>query len=308
MRALLPLLLLSACTLAPVAPPRAAPPQAVLDLPAVFDCLRERRLALVSAHRGQAAPDRAENAMKSFRETFAAGPILIEMDIGRTREGELVLLHDDRLDRTTTGFGLLADTSLQSLQTIRLKDGKGRSIGESLPTLSEVLRWARANGAILQLDRKGGVPFAEIVEAVREAGMAHQVVLIAYDLAATREILALAPDMMVSAGGRDAAEIDAILELGRSNPRVLFFTGTSEPDSALIARLDAARIAAITGTLGRAGERLDDRYMADGDGREYADLAASGVALIASDRPLEAWEALKANGRSGEACLTGAAQ
>jgi glycerophosphoryl diester phosphodiesterase len=86
---------------------------------------------------------------------------------------------------------------------------------------------------------------------------------------------------------------------------MLAFTGTREPDPALIARLDAAQVEAITGTLGRPGQRLDDRYLADGNGSEYADLAARGVTLIASDQPVEAWRALKEADRDGTICLKG---
>ena len=71
--------------------PRAAatPP----PLPQLFDCLRENGLALVSAHRGQAFPDRAENALSSFEETRKMGPILLEIDVARTADGEMVLMH-----------------------------------------------------------------------------------------------------------------------------------------------------------------------------------------------------------------------
>jgi glycerophosphoryl diester phosphodiesterase len=86
---------------------------------------------------------------------------------------------------------------------------------------------------------------------------------------------------------------------------MLVFTGVGEPAPEFLARLDAARVEAITGTLGNPGERLDDRYMADGKGSEYADLAARGVALIASDRPVDAWRALKAAKRDGTPCLIG---
>jgi glycerophosphoryl diester phosphodiesterase len=306
MRAILGLLLLAACAVEPVRPP--SPPMAAVppDLPALFDCLRERGLGLVSAHRGQADPSRAENALASFRETVAAGPILIEVDIRRAADGTLVLMHDDTLDRTTTGTGPVADQTLPALKRLRLADPAGRARDETVPTLGEALAWARTSGAILQLDIKRGVPFAEVVAAVRAAGLSGQVVLIAYNLADVQELVRLAPDMMVSASGRDEAEVAALLAMAADNPRMLGFTGTREPDQALLDRMKAVGMEAITGTLGRPGERLDDRYLADGDGAGYAALIARGVALIASDQPVLAWRALKAAGRDGTICLEGA--
>ncbi len=304
MRTLPLLLLLAACTVQTPPPAQRAAPL-TLDLAAVFDCLREKRLALVSAHRGQADPSKAENALSSFAETQKAGPIFMEMDIGRTADGELVLLHDDTLDRTTTGQGRLDARTLAELQGLALKDADGRQIRDSVPTLEQALVWAKRNGAFLQLDVKRGTPFEAVIGEVRAMGVQDRVILITYNLADAKRVMALAPEMMLSASGRTPEETAQLLAIGLSNPRLLGFTGVGEPAPELIARMDAAGVEAITGTLGAAGRRLDDLYMADGDGGEYAALAARGTALIASDRPLDAWAALQKAGRSGEICLTG---
>jgi|FEC22Drversion2_1045045.scaffolds.fasta_scaffold00033_129 glycerophosphoryl diester phosphodiesterase len=294
------LLLLGGCTLGTLQPQRApAPPPP--DLPAVFDCLRERGLALVSAHRGQPDPSAAENSLDSFTRTARAGPLLIETDIRRTADGVLVLMHDETLDRTTTASGRVDALPFAEVRRARLTDGQGRMTDEPVPTLDEALVWAKRRGAILQLDIKPGVPLSEVVEHVRRAGMESQVILIAYTLEDVRAARAAAPDMMISASGRTAAEIRAIE--GLAGPRLLLFAGTREPDPALLARFARLGVEVILGTLGRPGERLDDLYLADGDGRGYADLAARGVQLIASDQPVRAWEALRANRRDGSICL-----
>lgn len=296
-------LLASGCTVGALDTTRRAAPEMVRPLPDVFDCLRERRLALVSAHRGQKDPAAAENSLESFRNTVERGPIFIEVDIARSADGVLMLMHDQTLDRTTTGTGPLAAKTYRELRQLWLKDGKGKVLEERVPTLEEALVWAKRRGAVLQLDIKPGVPLADVVKHVRAARMEGQVILIAYSLADARAALRAAPEMMVSASGRTPAETAALLR--EATPRMLGFTGTQEPDPALIARMDAARVEAITGTLGRPGQRLDDRYLADGDGAEYAELAARGVTLIASDQPVEAWRALKKADRDGTICLTG---
>ncbi|TPE62869.1 glycerophosphodiester phosphodiesterase family protein [Sandaracinobacter neustonicus] len=299
------LLILSACAMGRVDTHR--PPAPVMRaMPDVFDCLRERRLALVSAHRGQKDPMAAENSIASFADTIERGPIFIEVDVSRSADGVLMLMHDQTLDRTTTGLGPLAGYSYQQLRRAWLKDGKGAITDERIPTLEEALVWARRNGGVLQLDIKPGVPLADVLEQVREQRMENQVILIAYSLADVRNFQRAAPEMMISASGRNASENAAILAM--ANPRMLFFTGVAEPDPALIARLDAAGVEAITGTLGKAGERLDDRYLADGNASEYAALAERGVALIASDQPVVAWRALKSADRDGTICLLGVKQ
>jgi glycerophosphoryl diester phosphodiesterase len=296
-------LLAPGCTVDSLDPTRRAAPEMVRPLPEVFDCLRERRLALVSAHRGQKDPRAVENSLESFRNTVERGPIFIEIDISRSADGVLMLMHDQTLDRTTTGTGPLAAKTYRELRQLWLKDGEGEQLQERIPTLEEALVWAKRRGAVLQLDIKPGVSVADVARHVRANRMQGQVILIAYSLADTRAAMKAAPDMMVSASGRNAPETAALLRTG--NPRMLGFTGTREPDAAMIARMDAAGIEAITGTLGRPGERLDDRYLADGNGSEYADLAARGVTLIASDQPVEAWRALRKADRDGSICLTG---
>ncbi len=295
-------LLLSACTVGTLETTRKAAP-VMRPLPDVFDCLRERRLALVSAHRGQKDPRAAENSLESFGNTVERGPIFIEIDIARSSDGVLMLMHDNTLDRTTNGTGPVAAQTYRQLRSLILRDGEGELLNERIPTLEEALVWGKRRGAVLQIDLKPGVPLAEVVQHVRKARMEGQVILIAYNLADTRNALKLAPEMMVSASGRSPAETASILKQAR--PTMLAFTGTREPDPALIARLDAVKVEAITGTLGRPGQRLDDRYLEDGDGSEYADLAARGVTLIASDQPVEAWRALKKADRDGLICLTG---
>lgn len=295
--------LVSGCTVGALETTRRPAPEMVRPLPEVFDCLRERRLALVSAHRGQKDPDAPENSLESFGNTVERGPIFIEIDIARSADGVLMLMHDQTLDRTTTGTGPLAAKTYRELRQIHLKDAKGEALDERIPTLEEALVWAKRRGAVLQLDIKPGVPLADVVRHVRANRMEGQVILIAYSLADSRAAMRAAPEMMVSASGRTPAETAALLR--EATPRMLGFTGTREPDPALIARMDAAGVEAIIGTLGRPGQRLDDRYLADGNGSEYADLAARGVALIASDQPVEAWRALKKADRDGTICLTG---
>ncbi|MCG2841432.1 glycerophosphodiester phosphodiesterase family protein [Sandaracinobacter sp. RS1-74] len=273
------------------------------ELSWVFDCLRTNRLALVSAHRGQKDPGAAENSLHSFRDTIKRGPILIEVDVARSADGVLMLMHDETVDRTTTGSGRLSDLSYRQLRQLYLKDAAGNVLEDRIPTLEEALIWARRNGAILQLDLKRGVTANDVVAMIRDTRTERQVILIAYDLDDTLKAMRAAPEMMVSASGRTEAETAKLLAM--RHPRMLGFTGVREPSPELIARMDAAQVEAITGTLGKPGERLDDIYMADGKGTEYADLAARGVALIASDRPVDAWRALKSARRDGTPCLIG---
>ena len=102
---------------------------------------------LVVAHRGchRAAPshglDRAvpENSLAALERCVALGVDLVEIDVRRTRDGRLIVMHDAKIDRTTTGKGRVAELTLAELQALSLKGADG----EAPPTLEAVLRAAR---------------------------------------------------------------------------------------------------------------------------------------------------------------------
>lgn len=93
---------------------------------------------LLAAHRGGALlwP---ENSLLAFRNAIAMGVNFLELDVHLSRDGELVVLHDPTLDRTTTGTGAVRDRTLAELRTLRLKDKDGKLTEETIPTLNEVL-------------------------------------------------------------------------------------------------------------------------------------------------------------------------
>ena len=112
-------LVLAGCAMGDVEPKRRHAP-VMRSMPDIFDCLRVNRLSLVSAHRGQKDPLAAENSLASFAETIDRGPIFIEIDVARSADGVLMLMHDATLDRTTTGtqqtavsIGELADLAVE---------------------------------------------------------------------------------------------------------------------------------------------------------------------------------------------------
>ena len=99
------------------------------NLPAYFDCLRESGATAISAHRGGPAPGFAENAIPTFENTLRAAPgTFLEVDIAQTADGVLVLMHDDRADRTTTGTGAIADLDMARLLTFQLEDDNGQRL------------------------------------------------------------------------------------------------------------------------------------------------------------------------------------
>lgn len=97
----------------------------------------------VAAHRGN-AKYYPENTMVSFRSAAALHPDMIETDVHMTRDGELVLMHDHHLERTTNGSGLVREHTLEELKALDAGSWKGAEFaGERVPTLREFLTFFR---------------------------------------------------------------------------------------------------------------------------------------------------------------------
>ena len=96
---------------------------------------------LFAAHRGGALLW-LENSLLAFRNALALGADFLELDVHLTRDGEVVVIHDATLDRTTTGTGPVRARTLAELQAVRLKDRGGAVLEESVPTLDQVVRLA----------------------------------------------------------------------------------------------------------------------------------------------------------------------
>jgi glycerophosphoryl diester phosphodiesterase len=256
------------------------------DIGAFFDCLRERGQSVVAAHRGGPAPGYAENAIETFANTIAQTPALLEIDIRRTKDGVLVLMHDETVDRTTTGAGPLDQLSLAELQALRLEDNGARALEAQAPTLRSALDWAKGK-AILELDVKRGVAFEDVVAEVRAAQALDRVIFITYSDDAAVRVHRLAPDMMLSVSIDEISDLDALAARGVDLTRVLAWTGTEAPNAALNLALAARGVEAMFGTLGHPERSWDGRFAREGR-EQYAAFAETGLTLIATDRPREA--------------------
>ena len=185
---------------------------------AYFDCIREGGVA-ISAHRAVSAPDQPENSIAAIEATGEAiANVIVELDVVLTRDGQLVLMHDQTLERTTTGRGRVSDLTLAQVKAARLKASNGALTDAAPPTLGEALDSAGRVRAIASIDLKPAegdstVDLARAVIAqVRRSGAEDRVILITYNDADARAVAALAPEMMISAG------LSGVEDLAGMNP------------------------------------------------------------------------------------------
>jgi len=234
---------------------------------------------MVSAHRGGPEPGFPENAIETFANTLGHGPFILEVDVRRTADGVYVLMHDETLDRTTTGRGRLDRTRWATLQDYRLVDNDGTVTDFRVPSLLEALRWSKGR-TLLQLDVKADVDIAALTRFVAAAGARDRAALVAYTMEDALAAAAADPEVSLSVEIDDRSTLSALIEGGLSKDRLIAWTGVSAtPRPALWALLEAEGVPAAFGALWH----IDSAVAESGNPTIYADLAEAGVDLLATD-------------------------
>ncbi|WDF56452.1 glycerophosphodiester phosphodiesterase family protein [Mucilaginibacter sp. KACC 22063] len=108
---------------------------------------------MVTAHRGdwRNAP---ENSVRAFKSAAAMGVDIVELDLKKTKDGEIVIMHDETINRTTDGKGKPSDYTFEEIRKFRLKNGLGRPTAyNQIPTLKEVMLALKGTGVKVNLDK-----------------------------------------------------------------------------------------------------------------------------------------------------------
>jgi glycerophosphoryl diester phosphodiesterase len=124
----------------------------------------------IVAHRGlsEGVP---ENTLAAFRQSVANGVSIIELDLRVTRDGQIVVLHDLTVDRTTDCSGAVAKMNLPSIK--RCDAGHG----ERVPTFAEVIALVQGKPVRVLADVKDGTPIGPVLNAIRQLHAQRQVIL-----------------------------------------------------------------------------------------------------------------------------------
>ncbi|UJP66423.1 glycerophosphodiester phosphodiesterase family protein [Mongoliitalea daihaiensis] len=245
------------------------------------------RIPMVSAHRGGPYPGFPENSLEAFENTLKHTPSIIEFDVALTKDSVLVLMHDNTLDRTTTGKGRVIDHTYEEIQDLFLVDKEGTVTDFKVPTLEEVLAWGKGK-SLFTVDIKREVPFEMIVDAIKRHEAEPYAAVITYSLEAAQQIHRLHSDLMLSVSIRNEEELARFQASGIPVNRWIAFTGTSERSAAFNQQLHELGVFTILGTLGN----LDRSAIARGD-QLYVGFVQNGADILATDRPIEAAKAIE---------------
>jgi glycerophosphoryl diester phosphodiesterase len=174
---------------------------------------------LAIAHRG-ASGYAPENTLAAFRRAVAQGVTFIETDLHLTRDVHFVAIHDDTVDRTTSGHGAVKQLTLAEIR--KLDAGAwfaSEFIGERVPILEEILDFSRKHDVVFYLELKSdgfwGGEHA-LISALRDSGEIQRMVIISFDPAILANLRKLEPLLMTGmlSDGQLANPFEQAQEIG----------------------------------------------------------------------------------------------
>ena len=151
----------------------------------------------VFAHRGASAYA-PENTLPAFELAARQGADGIELDVHLSKDGELVVIHDETLDRTTNGTGAVKDRTLAELQALCADNGMSGFADARIPTLREVLELVRPTGMLVNIELKTSLVWYDGIEEktlalVEALGMQERVIYSSFNHYSIERVRQLAP-------------------------------------------------------------------------------------------------------------------
>lgn len=253
------------------------------------------RIPFISSHRGGPREGLPENCIATFNNTLQHTWSLIEMDPHYTKDSAIVLMHDPTLDRTSNGHGKVSDYTLDEIRKLKLKDTKGNLTAISIPTLDEVLEWAKGK-TVLMVDMKD-VPVEVRVQKIKEHHAEANAMIMAYSLADAKKCYALDKEIMMELVF--IGDLTAAAEFDKSGVPwdnvVVFATHTEPKDKGIFQYVHERGAMCIRGS-----SRTIDKDYTDGKisgtevlNEKYRQLITREADIIEADLGIEAGKAIE---------------
>jgi Glycerophosphoryl diester phosphodiesterase len=155
----------------------------------------------VWAHRGASGWDvqyAPENTMSAFEKSVEMGADGIELDVQLTRDGEIVVIHDETIERVSDGTGWVKDFTLQQLRKFNFSKIHPEYGFVGIPTLAEFFEMMQGNSLYINIELKNGIIFYEGLEEktaalARNMQMEERIIYSSFNHYSVQKIKKLAP-------------------------------------------------------------------------------------------------------------------
>lgn len=266
------------------------PIKTVQDLHAFFRWSAQKK-PIISGHRGGMVKGFPENSIATFENTLRYTPAFYEIDPRLTKDSVIVLMHDETLDRTTTGHGKVGDYTWAELKTLRLKDSQGNVTNHRIPTLAEAIDWARGK-TVLNLDKKD-VPFPMIAAIIRQHKADAFVMLTVHTAEQARYYYNDNKERMFSAFVKTPQAMADYEKAGIPWGQMIAYIGPDiKPQNQEMYRLLHAKGVMC---MISAAPTYDKLGSSDERAAAYRAIMKDGASVLESDLPIEVAEALRSS-------------
>ncbi|MCY8235740.1 glycerophosphodiester phosphodiesterase [Bacillus inaquosorum] len=237
----------------------------------------------IFAHRG-ASGQFPENTMLAFEKGIEAGADGIELDVQLTKDGRIVVIHDERLDRTTSLKGFVKDTAYDVIKTANAAANHNQMDNDiKVPLLEDVLSWAEKKNFLINIELKNSVIRYEgmeekVLEAVKRFNIEERVILSTFNHESLALCARLAPHIE-----RAALTSDVLYQADRyitSIPASGYHPKLNSPATAdkVLKKMRNSSIKVRPYTLNRP-EDMKRLFEAGADGI-FTDFPAKALALL----------------------------
>lgn len=172
------------------------------------------------AHRG-ASGSYPENTLQAFHKALAMGADVLELDVWKTADGEIVVLHDKTVDRTTDGEGYIGEMTLKEVKELdaayHFMPEEGypyRGRGVEIPTLKEVFEAFPEQFLLIELKGEGEGIVREVARLINKYNAKKRVVVGSFNHKTIKKFRAEMPEVPTAAGVNEALAFYVLSHLG----------------------------------------------------------------------------------------------
>jgi glycerophosphoryl diester phosphodiesterase len=244
---------------------------------------------LISGHRGGPDINAPENSLEAFEHSLQSTPATFEIDPHLTKDSVVVLLHDDTLDRTTTGKGKLNSYTWEEVQQLKLKDVNGNVTPYRIPTLEEAIIWAKGR-TVLILDKKD-VPMETTAKLIKKHHAEAWVMITVHNAKQAKFYYDDNKNVMFEAFVKTKQALEEYEKAGIPWQQIMAYIGPDiKPENKEM--IDLLHQRGVMCMISSA-PTYDKLPTAEARANAYVQIIKSGVDVIEADRAIEAAAAVK---------------
>jgi glycerophosphoryl diester phosphodiesterase len=233
-----------------------------ITFPLAISCTQPDQMEVkIAGHRGGYYSDYPESSFPLYEfiaRQFKSDTIIIEIDLRMSRSGTIYLLHDETVDRTTSGTGKIGELDDTYLNTLFLKKENGELTRDHIPIFKDALRFITGKNIHLMLDIKEPI-HAEVLAMVKQYGLEHRVIVLTFQREHTEHVAALSNRVWLSALIESEKDWQWYRDIARQQSKTIAYVNSRTPP-VLIQELKKSNIqvmADVSEALRNAGKPLD---------------------------------------------------